>query len=109
MAYLVRITPRARLDLAILFHDVHGRDSEAGLKWYIGLKEAVLTLEKLPNVARRRPKTSNSGTCSTVASHTYIASSTAFLKSRSGSMCSTSATAPGKTSPKPISAERRPR
>jgi toxin ParE1/3/4 len=56
VAYLIRITPRARRDLAILFHDVHCRDSEAALKWYNGLKETVLTLEKLPNRCPAAPE-----------------------------------------------------
>jgi toxin ParE1/3/4 len=49
MAYLVRITPRARRDLDLLFKDIHTEDSEAALKWYRGLREALLTLEELPN------------------------------------------------------------
>jgi plasmid stabilization system protein ParE len=49
MAYLVKFTPRAERDLAILFEDIHASDSEAALKWYEGLKEAVLTLGRLPN------------------------------------------------------------
>jgi toxin ParE1/3/4 len=49
MAYLVKFTPRAERDLAILFEDIHAEDSEAALKWYEGLKEAVLTLGRLPN------------------------------------------------------------
>jgi plasmid stabilization system protein ParE len=59
MAYLVKITPRAERDLAILFEDIHAADSEAALKWYKGLKEAVLTLERLPNrcpVTRENPQ-----------------------------------------------------
>lgn len=49
MAYLVKFTPRAERDLAILFEDIHAEDSEAARKWYEGLKEAVLTLGRLPN------------------------------------------------------------
>jgi plasmid stabilization system protein ParE len=49
MAYLVRIAPRAERDLSILFEDIHAGNSEAALKWYEGLKAAVVTLEKLPN------------------------------------------------------------
>jgi plasmid stabilization system protein ParE len=54
MAYLVKFTPRAERDLAILFEDIHAGDSEAALKWYKGLYEAILTLERLP---RRCPLT----------------------------------------------------
>lgn len=59
MAYLVKITLRAKRDLAILFDDIHAADSEAALNWYEGLKEAALTLEKLPNrcpLTRENPK-----------------------------------------------------
>lgn len=49
MAYNVRITARARRDLHLLFDNVHARDAEAAMRWYKGLKGAVLTLEKLPN------------------------------------------------------------
>jgi plasmid stabilization system protein ParE len=56
MAYFVRITPRARRDLALLFHDIHAEDSETALKWYKGLKDAVLTLEELPNRCPATPE-----------------------------------------------------
>ena len=49
MAYLVKFTPRAERDLAILFEDIHAEDSEAAQRWYEGLKEAVMTLGRLPN------------------------------------------------------------
>ncbi|MGD0293909.1 MAG: type II toxin-antitoxin system RelE/ParE family toxin [Terracidiphilus sp.] len=49
MAYLVKFTPRAERDFAILFEDIHAEDSDAALKWYEGLKEAVLALGRLPN------------------------------------------------------------
>jgi plasmid stabilization system protein ParE len=49
MAYHIDITDRAERDLAILFEDIHAEDSEAALKWYEGLKVAVLTLGRLPN------------------------------------------------------------
>jgi plasmid stabilization system protein ParE len=56
MAYLVRITARARRDLALLFRDIHGEESEAALRWYKGLRDAVLTLEKLPNRCPATPE-----------------------------------------------------
>jgi plasmid stabilization system protein ParE len=56
MAYLVRITPRARRDLAILFKDIHAEDSETALKWYKGLREAALTLEEMPNRCPATPE-----------------------------------------------------
>ena len=49
MAYLVNITPRAERDFASLYHEIRAADSTAALKWYRGLKEAVLRLEEQPN------------------------------------------------------------
>ena len=54
MAYLVNITARAERDLALLFVAIHAEYSDAALKWYLGLKEAILSLEQAPN---RRPTT----------------------------------------------------
>lgn len=59
MAYLVRTTSRAERDLAHLFDEVNAEHSEAALKWYRGLKEAILSLEEHPNrcpVARKKDK-----------------------------------------------------
>ncbi len=55
MAYRVDITARAERDLASLYEEIDAGDSEAALKWYRGLEEAVLSLERLPN---RCPQTS---------------------------------------------------
>jgi plasmid stabilization system protein ParE len=49
MTYLVEITARAERDLANLYDELHVGDSQAALKWYVGLKRAVLGLESLPN------------------------------------------------------------
>jgi plasmid stabilization system protein ParE len=49
MAYLVNFTNRAERDFANLYEDIDAGDSSAALKWYKGLKEAVLSLEELPN------------------------------------------------------------
>jgi plasmid stabilization system protein ParE len=49
MAYLIDITARAKRDLDSVFEEIHASDSEAALKWYKGLKNAILTLERLPN------------------------------------------------------------
>jgi plasmid stabilization system protein ParE len=54
MAYLIDITDRAMRDLDSVFEVIHAGDSEAALKWYRELYEAILTLEKLP---RRCPST----------------------------------------------------
>jgi plasmid stabilization system protein ParE len=49
MAYLVNITPRAERDLAHLYEQVNAEFSAAALRWYEGLKEAILSLEENPN------------------------------------------------------------
>ncbi len=57
MAYLVRITSRAERDLAHLFEEINAEHSGAALKWYRGLKKAILSLENRPNrcpVTRKR-------------------------------------------------------
>ena len=53
MAYLVNITSCAECDLAPFYGEI------SVLKWYRGLKEAILSLEMQPNrcpVTRRREK-----------------------------------------------------
>jgi toxin ParE1/3/4 len=49
MIYLIDITARAKRDLDSVFGEIHACDSEAALKWYKGLYEAILTLERLPH------------------------------------------------------------
>jgi plasmid stabilization system protein ParE len=49
MAYLVNLTARAQRDLAHLYHEINAEHSDAALKWYRGLKEAILSLEEQPN------------------------------------------------------------
>jgi plasmid stabilization system protein ParE len=49
MAYLVKITSRAERDLAQLYEEINVEHSDAALKWYRGLKEAILSLEEQPN------------------------------------------------------------
>ena len=49
MAYLVNITARAERDLAHLYSEINAAHSDAALKWYRGLKEAILSLEEKPN------------------------------------------------------------
>jgi plasmid stabilization system protein ParE len=56
MAYLVNITPRAERDFASLYDEIHAEESEAALKWYRGLKEAVLRLEEQPNRCPATPE-----------------------------------------------------
>jgi len=49
MAYLVNITSRAERDLAQLYRKINAEHSDAALRWYQGLKEAILGLEENPN------------------------------------------------------------
>lgn len=56
MAYLVNITSRAERDLASLYHEIHAGESDTALKWYQGLKEAVLSLEEQPNRCPATPE-----------------------------------------------------
>lgn len=49
MAYLVNITARAERDLAILFNEINAEHSDAALKWYRGLRDAILSLKEQPN------------------------------------------------------------
>jgi toxin ParE1/3/4 len=48
MAYLVSITSRAERDLAHRYEEINAKHSGAALKWYRGLKEAILSLEEQP-------------------------------------------------------------
>ena len=49
MAYLVNVTSRAERDLAQLYRQINAEYSDAALRWYRGLKEAILSLEEHPN------------------------------------------------------------
>jgi toxin ParE1/3/4 len=49
MAYLVSITSRAERDLAQLYSQINAENSDAALKWYLSLKEAILSLQEHPN------------------------------------------------------------
>jgi toxin ParE1/3/4 len=49
MAYLVNISARAQRDLARIYRRINADNSDAALKWYRGLKQAVLSLEEQPN------------------------------------------------------------
>jgi toxin ParE1/3/4 len=56
MAYLVKITPRAERDLALLYEAIHAERSEAALEWYRGLKRAILSLQEKPNRSPEAPE-----------------------------------------------------
>jgi toxin ParE1/3/4 len=56
MAYLVNMTTRAQRDLARLYRQIDADNSDAALKWYRGLKEAILSLEEQPNRCPATPE-----------------------------------------------------
>ena len=56
MAYLVNVTFRAERDLAHLFGEINAEYSDAALKWYRGLKEAILSLEDHPDRCPATPE-----------------------------------------------------
>jgi len=58
MAYLVDISARAQRDLAQIYRRINAEDSDAALRWYRGLKQAILSLEEQPN---RCPVTPENG------------------------------------------------
>jgi len=58
MGYLVNLTARAERDLAHLYDEINAEHSDAALRWYMGFKEAILTLE---DDAKRCPVTPESG------------------------------------------------
>jgi toxin ParE1/3/4 len=49
MAYVVDITSRAERDLADLYKGINVEYFDAALKWFQGLSQAILSLEKYPN------------------------------------------------------------
>lgn len=55
MTYLVNVTVRAERDLALIFDAINAEHSNAAIKWYRGLKEAILSLEEQPNRCPETP------------------------------------------------------
>jgi plasmid stabilization system protein ParE len=58
MAYLVRISARAERDLALLYQKTNAEQSVAAKKWYLGLTDAISSLEQHPKPVpddRREP------------------------------------------------------
>ena len=49
MVYEVSITARAERDLTILYDEKNVQNSPAALRWYSGLRKAILSLEQFPN------------------------------------------------------------
>ena len=56
MAYLVNITARAERDLTLLLDAINAGDSDVALKWYRGLRDAILSLEEHPNRCPTTPE-----------------------------------------------------
>ena len=56
MAYLVNLTSRAGRDLANLYAEINAGRSDAALKWFLGLKKAILSLENYPNRSPTTPE-----------------------------------------------------
>jgi toxin ParE1/3/4 len=48
VAYQVKLTHRAERDLDLLYDSIGAEHLEAALKWYRGLKRAILSLEHSP-------------------------------------------------------------
>ncbi len=59
MAYLINVTARAERDLALLFYEINAEHSNAALKWYRGLKEAILSLDEHPSRCPVTPENRN--------------------------------------------------
>lgn len=56
MAYLVSITRRGERDLAHLYLRINAEYSDSALSWYLGLKEAILSLHRQPNRCPETPE-----------------------------------------------------
>lgn len=59
MAYLVKLMPRAKRDLRLVFDYVHASESPAASRWYQGLEQEILSLEETPNRCPTAPESSN--------------------------------------------------
>jgi plasmid stabilization system protein ParE len=56
MAYLVKLMPRAKRDLRLLFDHIHAGESGAALRWYRSLEQEILSLEETPNRCPAAPE-----------------------------------------------------
>jgi toxin ParE1/3/4 len=59
MAYLVKLMPRARRDLRLIFDHIHATESAAALRWYQALEQEILSLEESPNRCSITPESTN--------------------------------------------------
>ena len=48
MAYAVNFSRRAEIDLDLVFIAIDAENSEAALKWYFGLQDALMTSNPIP-------------------------------------------------------------
>ena len=58
MTYAVNVTARAKRDLSFLYAEIKAGSSNAALQWYLGLNDAILSLEQHPHrcpVTRENP------------------------------------------------------
>ena len=56
MAYLVKLMPRAKRDLRLLFGHVHASESDPAFRWYQSLEQQILSLEEAPNRCPAAPE-----------------------------------------------------
>ena len=49
MAYQVKIAPRAKRDLAGIYHRIDAHSSDAARIWYLGLRDGIRRLRDNPN------------------------------------------------------------
>lgn len=49
MGYLVSFTERAEHDFELLYFRINAENSDAALKWYLGFRDAILSLGEQPN------------------------------------------------------------
>jgi toxin ParE1/3/4 len=59
MAYLVRIAGRAERDLSYLYEEINAADSATALRWYEGLKRAIVSLAVHPKRCRTTAENRN--------------------------------------------------
>jgi plasmid stabilization system protein ParE len=59
MAYLVRTSARAERDLAFIYEQINVGESLAAKKWYLGLSDAISSLDQHPNRCPATPENPN--------------------------------------------------
>jgi len=59
MAYLVKLMPRAKRDLRLIFEHIHASESTTAYRWYQGLERQILTLEETPDRCPATPESRN--------------------------------------------------